>query len=131
MIYNMQPKRLMRYYPTPYLLAWGMTVGGIVLSALFKPWPYTFRVDAGFVGAFCGVVFLGTIVAFSLYMQGVKLIGPARASLYACVEPIGATVLSAVWLRVPFQTVDLIGFAFIIAMIVILAYADLKKGTPA
>lgn len=126
-VYNMQPKRLMQYYPTPYLLGWGMTVGGIVLSCLFKPWQHSYQIDAAFVGAFCGVVILGTIVAFTLYMQGVKLIGPARASLYACIEPIGATVLSAVWLKVPFQPVDLIGFAFIIAMIVILAYEDLKK----
>ena len=31
-LYNMQPRWLMAYYPTAYLLAWGMTIGGIVLA---------------------------------------------------------------------------------------------------
>ena len=57
---------------------------------------------------------------------GVKLIGPARASLYACVEPIAATLLSAFWLHEPFALIDLLGFAMIIATILILGYSDLK-----
>ena len=59
----------------------------------------------------------------------VKLIGPARASLYACVEPIAATLLSAVWLKAPFKPIDFLGFSMIIATILILGYGDLKKGT--
>ena len=59
-------------------------------------------------------------------MHGVKLIGPARASLYACVEPIAATLLSAFWLHEPFALIDLLGFAMIIATILILGYSDLK-----
>jgi len=31
-LYNMQPRRLMAHYPTAYLLAWGMTIGGVVLG---------------------------------------------------------------------------------------------------
>lgn len=117
----------MLYYPTPYLLAWGMLVGGVVLSFVFRPWEYSCKVDPGFLGALGGVIVLGTITAFNLYMQGVKLIGPARASLYACVEPIAATILSALWLKVPFQAMDLVGFGFIIATILMLGAADLKK----
>lgn len=128
-IYNMQPKRLMMYYPTPYLLAWGMTAGGMVLVPMMRPWQYSVTVDLGFLGAFFGVVFLGSIVGFCLYMHGVKLIGPARASLYASVEPLAATILSAVWLKVPFQAIDLVGFAFIIGMIFLLGYAEVRKGT--
>ena len=70
---------------------------------------------------------LGSIGGFSLYMHGVKLIGPARASLYSCVEPIAATLLSAFWLKVPFAAIDLVGFAAIIGAIMILGFMDLKK----
>ena len=126
-LYNVQPRRLLAYYQAPYLLAWGMVVGGIVLALVFKPWEYSYQVDASFLGAFFAIVFLGTIVAFSLYMQGVKLIGPARASLYACVEPIASTLLSVFWLHVPFKAIDLVGFGMIIATILILGYSDLKK----
>ena len=127
-IYNMQPKRLMRYYPTPYLLAWGMVIGGIVLAILFKPWQYEVHVDLGVILAFGTIVLLGTISSFSLYMQGVKLIGPGRASLYCCVEPIAATLICAVWLKEPFAAIDIVGFLCIIATILILGFLDLKKG---
>ena len=127
-IYNMQPKRLMRYYPTPYLLAWGMVIGGIVLAMLFKPWQYEVHVDLGVILAFGTIVLLGTISSFSLYMQGVKLIGPGRASLYCCVEPIAATLICAVWLKEPFAAIDIVGFLCILATILILGFLDLKKG---
>ena len=126
-IYNLQPRRLLLTYPTPYILAWGMVIGGIMLALIFRPWQYSCTVDAGLLGALGSIIVLGTIVAFSLYMQGVKMIGPARASLYSCVEPIAATILSAVWLRVPFAAMDLVGFACIITTILILGFMALKK----
>ena len=126
-LYNMQPRRLMAHYPTAYLLAWGMTIGGFVLTLVFRPWEYHYTLDLPFLLALAAIIFLGSMTAFTLYMQGVKLIGPARASLYACVEPIAATLLSALWLKVPFQPVDFLGFAMIIATILILGYGDLKK----
>ena len=126
-VYNMQPKRLMRYYATPYLLAWGMVIGGIVLAMVFKPWQYTVKIDLGLILAFATIILLGTISSFSLYMQGVKLIGPGRASLYCCVEPIAATLICAVWLKEPFVPIDIVGFLCIIATILILGFLDLKK----
>ena len=103
-----------------------MTVGGIVLAAVFQPWNFHYEPSASLILAFLAIVLLGTVTAFSLYMHGVKLIGPARASLYACVEPIAATLLSAFWLHEPFALIDLLGFAMIIATILILGYSDLK-----
>ena len=66
-----------------------------------------------------------------MYMQSVKLIGGVKAGLYACIEPVAAAVLSAVWLKVPFTGMDLLGFALILSTTVILAAPDLKKGAVA
>lgn len=126
-VYNLQPKRMLTRYSAPYILSWGLIIGGLVLSFIFKPWEYTVRFDFGVIAALVGVIGLGSIGGFSLYMHGVKLIGPGRASLYSCVEPIAATLLSAVWLKVPFVTIDLVGFACIIAAIMLLGFLDLKK----
>lgn len=126
-IYNLQPKSLLVQFPSSYLLAWAMTIGGIVLSLIFKPWQYSYKMDTGLVLAMAAIIVLGTMVAFTLYMMGVQLIGPSKASLYACVEPIAATLLSAVWLKVPFAPLDFAGFALIIATILILAVQDMKR----
>ena len=109
-------------------LSWTCNHGEIwiVLAAVFQPWNFHYEPGASLILAFLAIVLLGTVTAFSLYMHGVKLIGPARASLYACVEPIAATLLSAFWLHEPFALIDLLGFAMIIATILILGYSDLK-----
>lgn len=127
MLYNLQPKRMLTIYSSPYILAWGMTIGGIVLALIFKPWEYSVNFDMGILGGLFGVTVIGSIGGFTLYMEGVKMIGPSRASLYSCVEPIAATLLSALWLKVPFAAIDIAGFACIIATILILGYSDLKK----
>lgn len=123
-LYNLQPRRLMLYYPTPYLLGWGMFVGGLVLAFIFRPWQYSVTMDFGTLGALFAIIILGSVVAFSLYTQGVKMIGPVKASLYACVEPISATILAAVWLRVPFEGMDFLGFGLIIGAILILSLPE-------
>ena len=126
-IYNLQPKSLLIQFPSAYLLAWAMTIGGVVLSLIFKPWRYSYEMDMGLVLAMAAIIVLGTMVAFTLYMKGVQMIGPSKASLYACVEPIAATLLSAVWLKVPFEAMDFVGFGMIIATILILAVQDMRK----
>lgn len=126
-VYNLQPKNLMKQFSTPLLLAWGMSIGGSILFLIFKPWKYSPIIDMGTIFALIAIILLGTIFSFSFYMQGVKLIGPTHASLYACVEPVAAAILSSVWLKAPFTLIDLIGFAFIISTIFILTLVGKKE----
>jgi drug/metabolite transporter (DMT)-like permease len=126
-VYNLQPKNLMNQFSAPLLLAWGMSIGGSILFLIFKPWHYSPIIDVGTIFAMIAIILLGTIVSFSFYMQGVKLIGPTHASLYACVEPVAAAILSSVWLKAPFTLVDLIGFGFIISTIFILTLLGKKE----
>jgi len=126
-IYNIQPKNLMTQFSTPLLLAWAMLIGGGVLTIIFKPWIYTPIIDIESIIALIVIIFLGTIVSFSLYMQGVKLIGPTKASLYACIEPVAAAVLSAIWLKNPLGFIDISGFILIVSTIFILMYANKPK----
>jgi drug/metabolite transporter (DMT)-like permease len=120
-IYNLQPRNLMKQFSTPLLLAWGMVIGGMALFILFKPWNYSPILDLEAILAMIAIILFGTIVSFTCYMQGVKWIGPTHASLYACIEPLVATLLSFLWLHVPFKLIDVLGFVFIISTIFILS----------
>lgn len=123
--YNLYPRRLMKDFSAPYLLGWAMLIGGIVLCPLFRPWTYEQPIHSSTLAALFAVIFLGTIVSFSFYMQGVKMIGPTKASLYACIEPVSAAVIAAVWLHASFEPLDILGFALVISTIFVLA---LSKG---
>ena len=68
----------------------------------------------GHAAFYLGVlVILGSAVAYTLFLKGVSLTGPVRASVLACLEPLTAACLSAVWLNSVFTPAELIGFVCI------------------
>ena len=64
--------------------------------------------------------------SFILYLTGVNIIGPTKASIIACIEPVAATICAILFLGVSFGFLDLIGFICIISTIFIVAYFDKK-----
>ena len=129
-IYTVKPARMQAEFDTPLVLAWGMLIGGIALTIAFRPWNNKVIFDGETFTALVFIILFGTMAGFSMYMTGVKMIGSVKASLYSCVEPVASMVLTAVWMKVSFTTPDLIGTAFVIATIIILAIpTPLKKSS--
>ena len=129
-IYTVKPARMQAEFDTPLVLAWGMLIGGTALTIAFRPWNNKVIFDGETFTALAFIILFGTMAGFSMYMTGVKMIGSVKASLYSCVEPVASMVLTAVWMKVSFTTPDLIGTAFVIATIIILALpSPLKKGS--
>ena len=77
------------------------------------------------------VVVLGNVLAFSLYMSGVPLIGPQKASLYSFAEPVTAAIISTLVLGSPFTVWDAIGFVCIFLMLVLLFISNEKQAKSA
>jgi len=120
-VYTVQPVRLLETYGSPIVTGWGMFIGGVALMALFRPWQMDVTVDLAAVGVLGVIVLLGTVTAFTVYLEGVRLVGPKKGSLYASVEPVSATVWSVLLMGVSFSWVDLLGFACILSTIFLLA----------
>ena len=105
-------------------------IGGIAISFIFHPWDYGNGVwDIPALLALASVVLLGTIMSFFCYLEGIRLIGSTRASLYACVEPLAATLIGIFWLHIRFDLIDWVGSAFIVSTVFILSIKteDKKK----
>ncbi|MCI8585459.1 MAG: EamA family transporter [Lachnospiraceae bacterium] len=128
-IYTLQPARLMRKYSTLLTLGWGMLLGGLVLMLLKHPWTLHPVIDHQTVLAMTFIVLFGTICAFYFYLTGVKLVGASSASMLACIEPVAATVISVVWLKVRFLPVDLLGFVFVLSTVFIISWNQKKEET--
>lgn len=127
-VYNVVPGRLLRRHPTSLLQGWSFLMGGILLALLFRPWQYHVEIDLGFVLAFCAVVLLGNVLAFNLYMYGVRLIGPEKGILYGFSEPVAAAVLSSLWLGTPFTGWEAAGFACIFLTLALLSRPKAAAG---
>lgn len=125
--YTVQPEKLLEKYGPPSVVAWGMVIGGIVITLTAKPWNIDVIFDFTTFFILILIIFFGTISAFILYLTGVNIIGPTKASIIACVEPVAATICAILFLNVNFDFLDLIGFVCILSTIFIVAYFDKKK----
>ena len=110
------PAKILPEYGSPIVTGSAMLTAGIVSCAFVQPWAHMPALDAAGVEALAVFVVVGSVLAYMLYMQGVKDIGSVRASLIGTVEPVSATITSAVMLGTVFLPTDLIGFAMIIVM---------------
>lgn len=115
------PRRILATYGVTAVNGWAMLMVGIVTAPLVPDWGLaaTFNVSCWVV--FAALVVLGTFCSYLFYMQGVRMVGSLKTALLSTAEPISATVLSAVWIGVVFAPTDLIGFALILAMMLLVA----------
>lgn len=120
-IYTMWPKKLQQQYPTPMLQGWAFLMGGTMFALIFRPWTMNYVPTAMGVFGIFTVVVLGNVLAFSLYMSGVPLIGPQRSSLYSFAEPVTAAIISTLVLGSHFTVWDAMGFGCIFLMLVLLS----------
>ena len=124
--YTVQPESLLKKYGASVVVAWGMMIGGIFITFVTKPWNISVTFDFVTFLVLMLIIVFGTIIAFILYLTGVNIIGPTKASIIACIEPVAATICAILFLGVRFDFLDLIGFICIISTIFIVAYFDKK-----
>ena len=94
---------------------------------LMRPWTIHPLIDSQTMAAMSFIVLFGTICAFYFYLSGVRMVGASSASMLACVEPVAATVVSVLWLKVRFQPIDLLGFVFVLSTVFIISLNQKKE----
>lgn len=120
-VYSVSPVRLLATYGTISIVGFGMLLSGLVAAVLFhQPHSYATWDVWTVVGCF-NVVFLGTIVSFNAYLEGVKRIGAVPGSILSSIEPISAAFFGWALLGNQFNWVGILGMAMIIATVIIIA----------
>lgn len=120
-VYSVSPVRLLATYGTIPIVGFGMLLSGLVAAALFQQ-PHSYATwDVWTVVGCFNVVFLGTIVSFNAYLEGVKRIGAVSGSILSSIEPISAAFFGWTLLGNQFNWVGILGMAMIIATVIIIA----------
>lgn len=71
----------------------GMFIGGLALSLIAHSWKIPAGLDGRAILYMAVIVLLGTVGAFTLFLQGIALVGPVKAALLSCLEPLTAATL--------------------------------------
>ena len=126
-LYNVVAERTQPDTPVIILQGWSFLMGGIAFSLLFRIWTYDYvPTAAGWFGV-AFVVIVGNLLAFTLYIQGVRYIGAEKGILYGFSEPVTAAIVTFFVLKSAFTIWDLLGFAAIFLMIILLSLKGSKK----
>ncbi len=125
-IYNMVPGNLMKKYPVVLMQGWSFLMGSAAIALIFRSWTWHYvPTPMGWFGVGF-VVIVGNVLAFPLYIQGIKYIGPEKGSLYGFSEPVTAAILSTTVLGSTFTLADAVGFAAIFLMLVLISLSGKK-----
>lgn len=115
-LYTLLPAKLLHEFGSVVTTGIAMLIGAACTWPLFRPWELTPTLDTSGVLAVVGIVLVGTVVSYFLFLTGVRMIGSMLAGLFASTEPITAGILSFAWLGTSFAPIDLVGMGLIVAM---------------
>ncbi len=127
--YTLLPGKLIARFGTIPAIGYAMLLGGVVLALLGRIWDRPVQLDVAAIWPIGGIVLIGTVLAFTLYLHGVSIIGPVRASMIASVEPVSAMVFSLVWLGSNISPVGLFGAACIVGTVLLIGRGEMAQQT--
>ena len=122
--YTLLPGKVLAKWGSFIVTGLAMLLGGTVATVFVQPWSIPVDITPELVGVMGAMVIIGTFAAYLFYLQGITDAGPVRAGLVGCVEPVSATVISAVWLGTPVTLVDVAGIAMIVVMVLLVTQRE-------
>lgn len=126
-INTLSPADLITRHSLLSVMGWGMLIGGGVATLLFRPWTVQVRVDGALILGMAVIILGGTILAFTFYMRGIRLVGPIAGNVLSATEPVGAVVISVLVLGVAFTAYDFLGFLLILITVPLIAVGQKRE----
>ncbi len=119
--YTVKPAEMLKKYTAASLIGWGQLISGLALILLRNPFKPQGTWDLPAAGAFIYLLFGATILSYSVYLAGLKIVGPTRASLISCAEPLASIIAVVSVLGTELVLEDLLGMACIIFTVTMLS----------
>ena len=131
-LYILLPIDLIKKWGSMLVIGIGMTISSVFLlpfSGLMQH-QWLFRLDI--LLALIGIIVIGTIFAYTLFLKGTTIVGPVKSSLLASIEPISAVFFAFLIMRERFYILDFVGMVMILMAVMLISLKDLwiqkKKG---
>ena len=125
--YTVASRSLVRVHGSWWVTTWGFVIGGIVTLPFGAASLQTYQMPStsyglgGLVALVVFVIVFGTILAYGLYLAGLRRLSATEISLASSSEPIVAAVAAFLFLGVVLTSTQYLGGALIIAAVILLA----------
>ncbi|MHC5308931.1 DMT family transporter [Myroides sp. LJL116] len=125
--YTLMPVNLLHKYDPLSVISWSMLIASVCMGIYFNPYTVDIQWNKPVITAVVFIVIFGTLIPFYMFLNAVKIIGPQKASLLACAEPLAATFIAVFFLDTPFTLMDYLGTSCILITILLLSKSPSKK----
>lgn len=126
--YTLYAVPLLAKYDSMVIVGWAMLIGGFALSFIHPPWQMNFAsLSTEAYDYLIFVILFGTMFAFWFYIESLQYLSPKETSLLGSLEPLTAVLTTVIWLHEPFGTLQWLGTACIIGMIILVALGSSSK----
>jgi len=125
--YTILPVHLLKEYSPIVIIGWSMLIAGTGMALVYPPTHFPGIWDMETFWAVAFIILFGTLISFYIFLDAINNIGPQRASLLACAEPLSATLIAVFYFGVQFEFLDWLGSSCIIFTILLLTKIKKKE----
>ena len=126
--YSFTSQKLVGKYGSIPVTAQGMLISGIVFALISGQYRVRVEIDIQMIFPLFGVIILGTVLAYTMFMAGVSRCGPFKAAVLGTIEPVSAVVFSCVWMKTQITVYDITGGVMILSLVIIQNLPAKKNG---
>ncbi|MGT2767680.1 DMT family transporter [Streptococcus ictaluri] len=120
-----KPAKLIEEIGSLPVIGIAMLMGGFLFALVTHSWTYSLELTASNGLALFGIIGIGTLFAYTVFLKGASLIGPVKASLLASVEPVASVIFAILLMKEVFYPIDLMGMALILLAVLLISFRDL------
>ncbi|MGT2808454.1 EamA family transporter [Streptococcus iniae] len=124
-IYIILPARLIEEWGSLVVIGLAMLFAGGSFSLVTRPWNASLVLTFPILMALFGLIAIGSIFAYTVFLKGASLVGPVKGSLLASIEPVASVVFALVLLGDVFYPIDLLGMLLIMLAVFLISVRDL------
>ena len=120
-IYILLPAKAIEKWGSLIVIGLGLLIFPIAIQA----WKYKLPLTGGNLLALFGLVFIGTVFAYTVFLKGTTMVGAVKGSLLASVEPIASVILTVLIMGDRFFAIDVVGMFLIVLAVIIISLKNL------
>lgn len=124
-LYILIPIQLIKMWGSISVIGVGMMLAGIVLTPFSGISHFHWQLSTEVYLALVGIILVGTIIAYTLFLKGTSLVGLVKSSLLAAVEPISAVFFAFLIMHEQFYFLDFVGMFIILSAVALISIKDL------
>ncbi|MGT2906759.1 DMT family transporter [Streptococcus dentiloxodontae] len=126
-LYILIPVKLIQKWGSLLVIEPAMLIGGSSFSIMTQCWQYECVLTFDNTIAFFGLIGIGTIFAYTVFLKGTSIIGAVKGSLLPSVEPISSVIFVVFFMGEIFYPADIFGIMLIIVSVSLISIKDLLR----